>query len=102
MPNPVSFKELVFRVVSVYPGDAGYGFIKQVGAFDEKGQRVYLYDYEPQVRSVEKVAAEYRWMRKMQKTRPVFLTLSSGLMPSSAMWDKETRKATVSRIHGKL
>ena len=93
LPNPVRFKELVFRVASVYPGDAGHGFIKQVGAFDENGRRVWLYDYEPQVRSVEKVAAAYQWMRKMQKTRPVFITLSSGLMPSSAMWDKETRKA---------
>ena len=92
LPNPVSFKELVFRVVSVYPGKAGYGFIKQVGAFDEKGQRVYLYDYEPQLRSVEKVGDVYRWMRKRQKTRPVFLTLSSGFMSSSAMWDKETRQ----------
>ena len=91
--NPVTFKELLFRVVSVYPGSAGYGFVKQVGAFGENGQRVWLYDYEQQLRSVEKVAAAYHWMRKMQKTRPVFATLSSGFMPSSAMWDKETRQA---------
>jgi len=93
LPNPVRFKEVLFRVVSVYPGDVGHGFIKQVGAFDENGRRVWLYDYERQVRSVEKAAAAYQWMRKMQKTRPVFVTLSSGFMPSSAMWDKETRQA---------
>ena len=93
LPAPVSFKQLVFRVVSVYPGPEGYGFVKQIGAFDEKGQRVWLYDYEPEIRSVKKVADVYRWMRKMQKTRPVFVTLSPGFMPSSAMWDKETRQA---------
>ncbi|MGD1000245.1 MAG: hypothetical protein ABSA67_06045 [Candidatus Brocadiia bacterium] len=93
LASPVSFKELVFRITAVYPGEAGYGFVKQIGAFDENGRRVWLYDYEPEIRSVKKVADVYHWMRKMQKTRPVFVTLSPGFMPSSAMWDKETRQA---------
>jgi hypothetical protein len=92
LASPVSFKELVFRIVSVYPGEEGYGFVKQIGAFDENGRRVWLYDYEPEIRSVKKVADVYHWMRKMQKTRPVFATLSPGFMPTSAMWDKETRQ----------
>jgi hypothetical protein len=89
---PVSFKELVFRVASVYPGEAGYGFVKQIGAYDEKGRRVWLYDYDPEFRSVEKVADVYHWMKKMQKTRPVFVALSPGFMSSSAMWDQESRQ----------
>jgi hypothetical protein len=92
LESPVSFKELVFRVVSVYPGEAGYGFVKQIGAFDANGQRVWLYDYEPELRSVEKAAAVYHWMKKMQKTRPVFLALSTGFMPSATMWDPESRQ----------
>ena len=89
LEKPATFVALLFRVLAVYPGKVEWGFVNEIEAFDEKGQRVWLYDYDPQLRSVEKVADLYNWMTKMQRTRPVFLTLSSGLMPSSSMWDKE-------------
>jgi hypothetical protein len=92
LATPISFKELVFRVTSVYPGPEGYGFVKQIGAFDGNGRRVWLYDYDPEFRSVAKVSDMYRWMRKMQKTRPVFVAFSPGFMSSSAIWDAESRQ----------
>ena len=102
LPAPVSFKQLVFRVVSVYPGPEGYGFVKQIGAFDEKGQRVWLYDYEPEIRSVKKVADVYRWMRKMQKTRPVFCHAQSGLHALFGDVGQRDPAGAISRIHQEL
>ncbi|MEK7413380.1 MAG: hypothetical protein AAB263_08690, partial [Planctomycetota bacterium] len=84
---PITFKELIFRVTAVHPGKVDWGHIKQVGAFNDQGQQVWLYAYDAQLRSVDKVAGLYQWLHTMQKTRPVFLTLSTGFMRASPVWD---------------
>ena len=97
-PEPATFRELTFEVVSTYPGENVWGSVAEIEACDAAGKNLIL--SKPRVvprSSAAAVAAAYRKIKQADPKRPVFVTFTAYFM--KAFTDKYD-PATKERLYG--
>jgi hypothetical protein len=95
LEEPAVFRELGFRVASVYRGyseraerSVDFGRLNEIVAYDPDGKEVPLHHIR-RVSNIPpaRVLVAYRWMKRANPDRPVFMTLSPAFMQASDDYD---------------
>jgi len=92
LPQPATFSELTFRVVSAYEGGSPWGSVGEIEAFDAEGTNVLL----SKPRSVprhppEEIAPYYRAIKEKDPSRPVFITLCAFYMKENKTFSEDLK-----------
>lgn len=83
LSTPATFRELTMAVLSVTPGELGYGSLSEIEGFDADGKNVLLSPPRQVVRATPaSVQMQYSNIKQADPTRPVFMTLTSNFMPT--------------------
>ncbi len=91
---PVRFSELTFRVESAYPGENVWGSISEIAGYDSDGENVLVSPPRNEPRTVaSKVQEEYRRIKEVDSSRPIFMTLTGHFLPVFDKWSDEQRTA---------
>ncbi|HUT59022.1 MAG TPA: hypothetical protein VNA25_14330 [Phycisphaerae bacterium] len=80
---PATFKALTVKVTAIHAGSQPWGSIGEVAGYDASGKNVLESPdrWEPRT-PVAKVAAAYRKIKAIDKTRPVFMNFTVSFMKS--------------------
>jgi len=97
LAKPATFKELTLRVHSIVPGDAAWGSIGEIEAFDAAGKNALLSPprYEPRAQPSETLD-KYKRIKAADPSRPIFLTVTGNFHPHFKKWTDVQRRSLYS------
>jgi len=93
LPKPATFSELTLRVLSIEPGQHVWGSLAEIEAFDREGKNALLSPPRTLPRlSPGDILHQYRAIKKLDLSRPVFMTLTGYFHPFFGKYNGRQRK----------
>ena len=93
LPGAVRFNELKLRILSVRPGREVWGSLGEIEGFDRHGKNVLLSPPRTLRRlDPADVLRRYRTIKKLDPSRPVFMTLTGYFHPFFNKYNEEQRR----------
>ncbi len=94
LAKPATFKELTLKVHSTAPGDAVWGSIGEIEAFDAAGKNAILSPprYEPRAQPSDTLE-KYEKAKAADPSRPMFLTVTGNFHPHFKKWTDTQRNS---------
>lgn len=90
--EPLTGRELTFRVTATYPGENAWGSIGEIEGLDAAGRNVLVCPPRQVCRqSPADTQRHYQQLKQQDPAQPVFMTLTAYFMPEFSKWPPPVR-----------
>ncbi|MCS7180779.1 MAG: hypothetical protein NZ891_05460, partial [bacterium] len=90
-PQPVKFKTLTMKVLSIYQHGERYGSIGEIEVYDKDGKNILREKPLIQKMNPEEWGKRYKEIKERDRSKPVFLRLSENFMDEISGWPENLR-----------